>query len=139
MQQVADSGISLILLISFSLVISGASVYIVNERVNGEKLQQKLAGVSFQTYWGVAFIWDFVVYAIAVAFAVVVFKFFNIPIYVERDNLAGIVTLLFLFGFATIPAVHLVEKLFNEASFANMSIFCLNVIIALSTLTTIIM
>lgn len=31
------------------------------------------------------------------------------------------------------------EKLFNEASFANMSIFCLNVIIALSTLTTIIM
>lgn len=138
MQQVADSGVSLILLVSFSLVISGASVYIVNERVNGEKLQQKLSGVSFQTYWGVAFIWDFVVYSIAIVLAVVVFKFFNIPIYVERDNLGGIVLLLFLYGFASIPAVHLFEKLFNEASFANMSIFCLNVIIALSTLTTII-
>ena len=124
---------------SFSLVLSGASVYIVNERVNGEKLQQKLCGVNFQTYWGVAFIWDFVVYCIAICFAVIVFKFFNIPIYVERDNLSGIVLLLFLYGFASIPAVHLVEKLFNEASFANMSIFCLNVIIALSTLTTIIM
>lgn len=135
----ADSGISLILMVSFSLVISGASVYIVNERVNGEKLQQKLSGVNFQTYWGVAFIWDFVVYCVAIGLAVIVFKFFNIPIYVERDNLLGIIVLLFLYGFASIPAVHLFEKLFNEASFANMSIFCLNVIIALSTLTTIIM
>ena len=138
LQQIADSGISLILLLSFSLVLSGASVYIVNERVSGEKLQQKLCGVSFRTYWGVAFVWDFVVYSIAIVFAVIVFKFFNIPIYVERDNLLGIVLLLFCYGFASIPAVHLFEKLFNEASFANMSIFCLNVIIALSTLTTII-
>lgn len=123
---------------SFSLVISGASVYIVNERVSGEKLQQKLCGVSFKTYWGVAFIWDYVVYCIAIVFAVIVFKLFAIPIYNERDNLLGIVVLLLLYGFASIPAVHLFEKLFNEASFANMSIFCLNVIIALSTLTTII-
>lgn len=135
----ADSGISLILLVSFSLVLSGASVFIVNERVNGEKLQQKLCGVSFQTYWGVAFIWDYVVYCIAIVLAVVVFKIFAIPIYVDKDNLCGIVLLLLAYGFASIPAVHLAEKLFNEASFANMSIFCLNVIIALSTLTVIIM
>jgi ABC-2 family transporter protein len=69
---------------------------------------------------------------------VIVFKFFAIPIYIERDNLLGIVLLLFCYGFASIPAVHLFEKLFNEASFANMSIFCLNVIIALSTTATII-
>jgi ABC-type multidrug transport system ATPase subunit len=46
--------------------------------------------------------------------------------------------LLFLFGFACIPAVHLFEKLFNDASFANMSIFCLNVVIALATTLSII-
>lgn len=91
MQQVADSGISLILLVSFSLVISGATVYIVNERVDGEKLQQMLTGVGFITYWSVAFIWDFVVYCIAIIFAVIVFKFFGIPVYIERDNLAGII------------------------------------------------
>lgn len=54
-------GISIILLVAFSLVIAGASIYIVNERLNGEKLQQKLCGVSFKTYWGVAFLWDFTV------------------------------------------------------------------------------
>jgi hypothetical protein len=33
--------------------------------------------------------------------------------------------------------VHCVEKLFADASFANMSIFCLNVIVALSTISTV--
>lgn len=61
MQQVADAGISLILLVAFSLVIAGSSVYLVNERVNGEKLQQRLCDVSFKTYWGVSFIWDYMV------------------------------------------------------------------------------
>lgn len=35
--------------------------------------------------------------------------------------------------------VHIVEKLFSDASFANMTIFCMNVIIALATLTIIIL
>lgn len=59
----ADAGISLILLVAFSLVVAGASIYVVNERLSGEKLQQKLCGVSFKTYWGVAFAWDFTVSA----------------------------------------------------------------------------
>jgi ABC-2 family transporter protein len=120
LQQVADAGISLILLVAFSLVLAGASVYIVNERVNGEKLQQNLCGVGFQTYWGVAFLWDFVVssliilhllllfkpnlmslqiYSTAVLLAVCVFKTFNIPVYVAKDNLDGIVLLLMLYGY----------------------------------------
>lgn len=57
----ADAGISLILLVAFSLVVAGGSVYIVNERLNGEKLQQKLCNVPFGTYWGVSFTWDFIV------------------------------------------------------------------------------
>lgn len=58
LQQVADAGITIIMLVAFSLVIAGSSVYIVNERTNGEKLQQKICGVSHKTYWGVSFVWD---------------------------------------------------------------------------------
>uniref|UniRef100_A0A336KWA0 CSON000491 protein n=1 Tax=Culicoides sonorensis TaxID=179676 RepID=A0A336KWA0_CULSO len=137
--QVADAGVSLIILIAFSLVLAGASVYIVSERISGEKLQQKLCGVSFHTYWGVTFLWDFILYGLAVIAAVIVFLIFNLPLYVDRDQLPGIVLLLFLYGFATIPLVHIVEKLFSDASFANMTIFCMNVIIALATLTIIIL
>lgn len=71
--------------------------------------------------------------------AVIVFKVFNIGIYNALDNLEGICLLIFFFGLAGISAVHVVEKLFNDTSFANMSIFCLNVIIAFATLTVILL
>lgn len=61
LQQSGDAGISVILMIAFSYVIAGLSVYMVNERINGEKLQQKLCGISFLTYWGVSFLWDMMV------------------------------------------------------------------------------
>lgn len=137
LQQVADAGISLIILVAFSLVLAGASVFIVNERVNGEKLQQQLCGITLPIYWGVTFIWDFVIYCIALVAAVIVFEVFGIPLYVDKDQLAGICLLLLLFGFAVVPMVHVFEKCFGEPSFANMSIFCLNVIVALSTMTII--
>ncbi|XP_058829413.1 glucosylceramide transporter ABCA12-like [Topomyia yanbarensis] len=139
LQQVADAGISLIILLSFSLVLAGASVYIVNERTRGEKMQQRLAGVKLRHYWGVAYLWDAMIFLIAVALAVVVFLAFGIPVFVDKDQLGGICLLLVFYGFASIPAIHLFEKLFNDASFANMSLFCLNVITALGTLTIIIL
>ncbi|XP_053683429.1 retinal-specific phospholipid-transporting ATPase ABCA4 [Sabethes cyaneus] len=139
LQQVADAGISLILLLSFSLVLAGASVYIVSERTRGEKMQQRLAGVKLRHYWGVTYLWDAMIYLIALALAVIVFLAFGIPAYVDKDQLCGVCLLLLFYGFASIPAVHLFEKLFNDASFANMSLFCLNVITALGTLTIIIL
>ncbi|XP_035898665.1 ATP-binding cassette sub-family A member 12 [Anopheles stephensi] len=139
LQQIADAGISLIMLLAFSLVVAGASVYIVSERMRGEKLQQRLAGVNVFTYWTVTYIWDAMIFLIAVALAMIVFKVFAIPAYVARDQLEGICLLLVFYGFASIPSVHLFEKLFTDASFANMSLFCLNVITALGTLTIIIL
>lgn len=121
------------------MVIAASSIYIVNERISGEKLQQRLAGVKFHTYWGVCFVWDMAVFAVALALAVIVFVWFDIPAYTAKDNLAGICMLLAMYGFATIPMVHLFEKMFNDASLANMHILCLNVIIGLATRTTIIL
>ncbi|XP_053667952.1 glucosylceramide transporter ABCA12 [Anopheles marshallii] len=139
LQQIADAGISLIMLLAFSLVVAGASVYIVSERMRGEKLQQRLAGVNVFTYWTVTYVWDAMIFLIAVALAVIVFKVFALPAYVAREQLEGIVLLLVFYGFASIPMVHLFEKLFTDASFANMSLFCLNVVTALGTLTIILL
>lgn len=139
LQKIADAGISIILLVAFSLVIAGSSIYIVNERISGEKLQQRLAGVKFHTYWGVCFVWDMAVYGLAIALAIVVMVWFDIPAYTAKDNLGGICLLLAMYGFATIPMVHLFEKMFNDASLANMHILCLNIIIGLLTRTVVIL
>lgn len=165
MQQLADSGPSLIFLVAFSLIIAGFSVYIVsftlvaclvnseivgfiimrifsfkkifemqvNERMNGEKHQQKLSGVSGFLYWTVAFIWDFTIYCLCVALCGLVFELMNAPIYIVLDNMLGALLLLVAFGFAMIPCVYVIEKLFSEPSLAKMAVFCINVVLALTT------
>lgn len=82
---------------------------------------------------------SFQLYLIALLIAFGMFKIFDIPIYTARDNLYGICMLIFMYGFAMIPMVHLCEKLFHDASLANMYILCLNIIIALSTVTVILL
>lgn len=139
LQKVADAGISIILLVAFSLVAAGSSIYLVNERLSGEKLQQRLAGVGFGMYWGVAFVWDMAVYMTAIGLAVLVMLAFDIPAYTARDNLAGMVMILVMFGVASAPLVHVCEKLFADASLANMHILCMNIIVALTTRTAIIL
>lgn len=78
-------------------------------------------------------------YIVALLLALVVFKIFDIPQYTAKDNMYGIIVILSLFGFAAIQMVHLFEKLFNDASLANMYILCMNILIAMSTITTIIL
>ncbi|GAB0094455.1 ATP-binding cassette sub-family A member 12 [Sergentomyia squamirostris] len=139
LQQVADAGIALILLIAMSLVLAGASVFLVSERVSGEKLQQKLCGINSKIYWIVAFAWDMIIYIVAIVLAMIIFKIFALPIFTERSQLYGFAMLLFFFGFALIPCIHVAEKFFSDASYANMTIFCLNIIVALATLAIILM
>lgn len=79
------------------------------------------------------------IYIVALLLAIVVFKCYDIPAYTARHNLYGIVLLLVLFGCATIPMVHLMEKIFNDASLANMYTLCMNIIIALVTITVIVL
>lgn len=69
--------------------------------------------------------------------AVVVFGIFSIPAFTARDNLYGLCLLFLLFGFAALQMTYLCEKLFSDASLANIYILCMNVLIALTTITTI--
>ena len=55
LQKISDIGIAMILLIGFSFVVAGHSVYLVTERSNQEKRLQLIYDVSIGTYWGVAF------------------------------------------------------------------------------------
>lgn len=78
-------------------------------------------------------------YIVAVLLAVVVFKTFDIAVYTAKDNLYGIIVLFLLFGISALQMVHLFEKLFNDASLANMYILCMNILIAMTTITAIIL
>ncbi|XP_017472592.1 PREDICTED: ATP-binding cassette sub-family A member 13 [Rhagoletis zephyria] len=139
LRQAGDSSMVFILLIAFSLVVAVSSVFLVNERVKGEKLQQKLCGVNLATYWGVAFVWDFLVMLLAILVCGAIIFAFGLPVFVARQNVAGIFVLALLFAFACIPGVHVFEKCFNDSSVAIVTIFCLNIIIPLFTMANIVL
>ncbi|EDW00485.1 ATP-binding cassette sub-family A member 13 [Drosophila grimshawi] len=134
LRQAGDSCMVFILLIAFGLVVAAGSVYLVNERINGEKLQQRLSGVSAATYWLVAFLWDYLVMVLALIVCLAIVLMFNMPVFVDRQQLSGIVGLSLMFSFACVPAVHVVEKIFSDSSIAIVSIFCANIIIPLVTM-----
>ncbi|XP_028982053.1 uncharacterized protein LOC107039836 isoform X2 [Diachasma alloeum] len=137
LQHVADVGIALVLLIAFSLVAAQGAKELVRERLSEEKRILYLAGVHPVTYWTTAFVWDLLVFLWSIALAVIVFEIFGLPAYVARDNLQGIVLLLVLFSWASIPFSHCMEKTFDDASLSNMVLFCLNTFVGVICLATI--
>ncbi|XP_037825912.1 phospholipid-transporting ATPase ABCA1-like [Lucilia sericata] len=139
LRQAGDSCMAFILLIAFSMVVAVASVYLVNERVKGEKLQQKLCGVDASTYWGVAFVWDFLIMILAVLVCSSIILAFDMPVFTDRQQLWGVIVLALFFAFACIPAVHVFEKCFADSSVAIVTIFILNVIIPLFTMSIIVL
>nr|XP_016937083.1 ATP-binding cassette sub-family A member 13 isoform X1 [Drosophila suzukii]XP_016937084.1 ATP-binding cassette sub-family A member 13 isoform X1 [Drosophila suzukii] len=134
LRQAGDGSMVFILLIAFGLVVAAGSVYLVNERVNGEKLQQRLCGVSAVTYWMVAFVWDYLVMVLGLIVCLAVILMFGMPVFVDRQQLVGIIGLSLAFSFACVPAVHVAEKIFSDSSIAIVSIFCANLIIPLVTM-----
>ncbi|XP_016988642.1 ATP-binding cassette sub-family A member 13 isoform X2 [Drosophila rhopaloa] len=134
LRQAGDGSMVFILLIAFGLVVAAGSVYLVKERVNGEKLQQRLCGVSAVTYWLVAFVWDYLVMVLGLIVCLAVILMFGMPVFVDRQQLVGIIGLSLAFSFACVPAVHVAEKIFSDSSIAIVSIFCANLIIPLVTM-----
>uniref|UniRef100_A0A1B0AMS1 ABC transporter domain-containing protein n=1 Tax=Glossina palpalis gambiensis TaxID=67801 RepID=A0A1B0AMS1_9MUSC len=138
LRNAGDAFMAFILLVAFSLVVAVASVYLVNERVNGEKLQQKLCGVDAITYWSVAFIWDFLIILLAIIICSIIMLLFGMPVFTDRQQLWAVIVLAVFFGFACIPAVHVFEKCFMDSSVAIVTIFVMNVSIPLFTMTIVI-
>jgi len=97
LRQAGDGSMVFILLIAFGLVVAAGSVYLVNERVNGEKLQQRLCGVSAVTYWMVAFVWDYLVMVLGLIVCLAVILMFGMPVFVDRQQLVGIIGLSLAF------------------------------------------
>lgn len=97
LRQAGDGSMVFILLIAFGLVVASGSVYLVNERVNGEKLQQRLCGVSAVTYWLVALVWDYLVMVLGLIVCLVVILMFGMPVFVDRQQLVGIIGLSLAF------------------------------------------
>ncbi|XP_067670801.1 uncharacterized protein [Haliotis asinina] len=136
-QQATDAGISLVFLLAFTFISSAFMVYLVNENLNKEKQLQFISGVGPVLYWVTSFVWDMILYSLTVALAVVALAIFRLGPYWDRENLAAVVSLLMLYGWSVIPLMYMTLKLFNSASAAYLTLFCLNMLIGILTIITV--
>ncbi|XP_063895450.1 uncharacterized protein LOC110380322 [Helicoverpa armigera] len=134
-QHIADAGISGLVLLAFCLIPAGAGVYVVGARRSQEKRLQLLSGVTPLLYWTTALAWDMLVMVINMGVTAAVMSAFGFPVFVARNNLPAICLLFVLYGYACLNFIYVLEKLFSEASIANMVLFCGNAFLGLSFIT----
>ncbi|KAL5018720.1 hypothetical protein ScPMuIL_004442 [Solemya velum] len=126
LQNAADIGLSLCVLFAFTFVPAGLILFVVNENVKKEKQLQFVQGISPCLYWFASFIWDLLFFCVTVGLCVIIMAIFQLPSYWLRLNLPAIVVLLILYGFATLPWMYCLSRLFRDGSSSYMVLFCLN-------------
>lgn len=137
LQTIAQNGIALIVLCAFCFVPAGYTIFLVNERVYKEKHLQLIYGVGTGLYWFTAIIWDMVAYMVTVGLTVLVAYLFGLDVYNYKQNLGAFTVILTLFGWACIPLMYLLCRLFSEVSTAYMTVFFVNFFIGVSTVVCI--
>ncbi|XP_026490160.2 ATP-binding cassette sub-family A member 13 [Vanessa tameamea] len=130
-QHIADAGISGMLLLAYSLAGAGGAVYLVSARRDGRAGLARLCGAAPARALLAALLWDFAIIVINMVITAVVLQIFHFPVFVARNNLPAICILILLYGYACTNFVHVFQRLFNEASLANMVMFCGNAFVGL--------
>lgn len=133
LHHVADVGIALVFLVSFSFIPAGFVIYLVKERVEEEKRLQYVSGVGPLLYWSAALFADTLVLCIPVCLSAIIIAIFDLPIYMYGHNFLATLAMLFAFGWATTPLMYVAEKFFKEPSLAAMILFCINIFVGINT------
>ncbi|XP_078319098.1 uncharacterized protein LOC111121791 isoform X3 [Crassostrea virginica] len=133
LKKASDVGIGLFMLVAFSFIPVGFTMYVLNELLKKEKQLQFISGTGSLLYWFTAILWDMLMYCITVAFTVVIMAIFQNSSYWDRSNLEASVLLVILYGWASIPLMYSTLKLFRDTSTAYMVLFCGSVFIGITT------
>ncbi|XP_061191991.1 uncharacterized protein LOC133200204 [Saccostrea echinata] len=132
-KKASDVGIGLFMLVAFSFIPVGFTMYVLNELLKKEKQLLFLSGTGPLLYWFTAILWDMFLYCLTVALTVAIMAIFQNPVYWERSNLVASVLLVILYGWASIPLMYSMMKLFRDTSTAYMVLFCGSVFIGITT------
>lgn len=129
---------------ALSVVPSSFVVFLVDEKKNGIKHLESLAGVPPWVYWLSNLIWDTVIYILITICVIFIFFLFDhesflvhnaegAGIYTGAESIGTLVTLLLVFGWAIIPAMYPFSFMFEEGSTAYVILTVANFFIGLVT------
>uniref|UniRef100_A0A667GF24 ABC transporter domain-containing protein n=1 Tax=Lynx canadensis TaxID=61383 RepID=A0A667GF24_LYNCA len=139
MESIRQCGVALCIVLGFSILSASIGSSVVRDRVTGAKRLQHISGLGYRTYWLANFLYDMIFYLVSVGLCVTVIAAFQLTAFTFRKNLAATALLLGLFGYATLPWMYLMSRIFSSSDVAFISYVSLNFIFGLCTLLMTIM
>uniref|UniRef100_A0A8D2D2U3 ATP binding cassette subfamily A member 13 n=1 Tax=Sciurus vulgaris TaxID=55149 RepID=A0A8D2D2U3_SCIVU len=134
LESIRQCGVALCIVLGFSILSASIGSSVVRDRVTGAKRLQHISGLGYRTYWFTHFLYDMLFYLVSVCLCVAIITAFQLTAFTFRENLAATALLLALFGYATLPWMYLMSRIFSSSDVAFISYISLNFIFGLCTM-----
>ncbi|XP_057628469.1 ATP-binding cassette sub-family A member 13 [Chionomys nivalis] len=134
LESIRQCGVALCIVLGFSIMSASIGSSVVRDRVTGAKRLQHISGLGYRTYWLVNFLYDMLFYLVSVCLCVAIIAAFQLTAFTFRENLVATALLLALFGYAMIPWMYLISRIFPSSDVAFISYISLNFIFGLCTM-----
>ncbi|XP_034365421.1 ATP-binding cassette sub-family A member 13 isoform X1 [Arvicanthis niloticus] len=134
LESIRQCGVALCIVLGFSILSASICSSVVRDRVTGAKRLQHISGLGHRTYWLINFLYDMLFYLVSVCLCVAIIGAFQLTAFTFRENLAATALLLALFGYAMIPWMYLISRIFSSSDVAFISYISLNFIFGLCTM-----
>ena len=134
LQYVADYTLALFMLASISFVPSSTIIYLIEERLNEERLVLQSFKVGPILYTMASFIWDFIISSIFTIIAGIIILIFNINAFTAGLNLIATLLLILMYCLTISTFSYLLQRMFGEPSYGQVVIFTCCIFIGVVTL-----
>uniref|UniRef100_A0A2R5LC21 Putative lipid exporter abca1 n=1 Tax=Ornithodoros turicata TaxID=34597 RepID=A0A2R5LC21_9ACAR len=122
---------------AMSFVPASFVMFLIEDRVSGSQHLQFVSGLKPFLYWIGSYTWDLCNYIIPAFLCVFIFMAFKEEAYVSHDNIGGLILLLLLYGWSSIPLMYPSSFVFSVPSSAFVALACCNLFIGIvSTVST---
>uniref|UniRef100_A0A2K5E9S2 ATP binding cassette subfamily A member 13 n=1 Tax=Aotus nancymaae TaxID=37293 RepID=A0A2K5E9S2_AOTNA len=139
LESIRQCGVALCIVLGFSILSASIGTSVVRDRVTGAKRLQHISGLGYRMYWFTNFLYDMLFYLVSVCLCIAVIVAFQLTAFTFRENLAATALLLSLFGYASLPWMYLMSRIFSSSDVAFISYVSLNFIFGLCTMLITIM
>ncbi|XP_059827445.1 ATP-binding cassette sub-family A member 13-like [Hypanus sabinus] len=134
LENLRQCGVAFCILLGFSILTASIGGYVVQDRITGQKRLQHISGLGYRLYWITNFLFDMICYLVPVVLCICVFAAFQFSAFTYRDNLGATALLLILFGFATMPWMYLLSRIFVSPDTAFITYTAINLVLGLCTI-----
>ncbi|KAL5250662.1 hypothetical protein ACHWQZ_G016406 [Mnemiopsis leidyi] len=119
--------VSFNVMFGFAFLASSFVIFIVKERINGTRHLLMLSGLNPVVYWLSSFVWDMFNFLLPSLLMLVLFRCFGVSAFCG-SNLAIVLLVEILYGWAVIPLMYLLGNLFKNEVVAYTRLIMLNII-----------